>query len=108
MNDLHIWSTIAVITLVTAGLRFLPFLIFNNHRKTPKLVDKLGKVLPYAIMGMLVIYCLKSVNFANTAGYLPALISCIITGVLYVWKRNTLISIIAGTLCYMFFIQIVF
>lgn len=108
MNDLHIWSTIAVIALVTAALRFLPFVIFNNNRKSPKLIDKLGKVLPYAIMGMLVVYCLKGVTFTSTEGYLPAVLSCLATGILYVWKRNTLISIIAGTLCYMFFVQIIF
>lgn len=108
MSDLHTGMTIAVITLVTILLRFLPFLVFRDQTKTPKIVEKLGRVLPYAIMGMLVIYCIKSVSFANVSGFLPTLISCILVGVLYLWKRNTLLSIICGTVCYMFFVQVIF
>lgn len=108
MPDLHTWGIVAVIALVTAALRFLPFLIFNDKRKTPKLIEKLGKTLPYAIMGMLVIYCLKGISFASVSGWLPMLISCAVVGVLYIWKRNTLISIISGTVCYMLLVQLVF
>lgn len=108
MNDFHTWSTIAVIALVTASLRFLPFIIFNGNRKTPAIIDKLGKVLPYAIMGMLVVYCLKGVNFASPANFLPSLIACLVVAVLHVWKRSTLVSIVAGTLCYMALVQLVF
>ncbi len=108
MPDLHTWGIVAVIALVTAALRFLPFLIFNDKRKTPKLIEKLGKTLPYAIMGMLVIYCLKGISFAGVSGWLPMLISCVVVGVLYIWKRNTLISIISGTVCYMLLVQLVF
>ena len=108
MSDLHMWSTIAVIALVTAGIRFLPFLIFNGNRKTPAIIDKLGKFLPYAIMGMLVVYCLKEVNFTSAASYVPALLASLVVGILYIWKRNTLISIVAGTLCYMAMVQLVF
>ncbi len=107
-TDLRIWLTVAVIALVTAVLRFLPFAIFNGHRKTPKIIEKLGAILPYAVMGMLVVYCLKGVNFTSTSGYLPALISSVLVGLLYVWKRNTLVSIIAGTVCYMLLVQLVF
>ena len=108
MTDLHTWSLVAVIALVTAALRFLPFLIFNGTRKTPKLIEKLGAVLPYAIMGMLVVYCLKGVSFSSVAGFLPSLIACLVVGILYVWKRNTLISIISGTVCYMVLVQMIF
>ena len=108
MTDLHIWTMVAVIAVTTAALRFLPFLIWSGNRKTPKIIEKLGKVLPFAIMGMLVVYCLKGVSFTSLSGFLPALIACLIVGVLYVWKRNTLISIIAGTLCYMILVQLVF
>lgn len=108
MNDSYVWYAIAVIALVTAAIRFLPFLIFGNGRKTPKLIEKLGRVLPYAIMGMLVVYCLKGVSFTSAAGFVPALIACLVVGVLYVWKRNTLVSIVAGTLCYMLLVQVVF
>lgn len=108
MNDLHIWYAIAVMALVTAALRFLPFLVLGGGRKTPKIVQKLGKILPYAIMGMLVVYCLKGVNFTSAAGFVPSLIACLVVGILHVWKRNTLVSIVAGTLCYMVLVQVVF
>ena len=108
MSDLHTWYMVAVISLVTALLRFLPFIIFNGKRKTPKIIEKLGKILPYAIMGMLVVYCLKDVNLTSVSGCLPQLIACVVVGVLYVWKRNTLISIICGTICYMMLVQFVF
>lgn len=108
MIDLHTGMTIAVIALVTILLRFLPFLVFRDQTKTPKIIEKLGRVLPYAIMGMLVIYCVKGVSFVNVAGFLPTLIACILVGVLYLWKRNTLLSIICGTVCYMFFVQVIF
>ena len=97
-----------MIALVTALIRFLPFIVFNGSRKTPKIIEKLGKILPYAIMGMLVVYCLKDTSFESVSGYLPALISSLLVGLLYVWKRNTLISIICGTVCYMLFVQMVF
>lgn len=108
MSNLDAWYMIVVIALVTAALRFLPFVIFSGNRKTPAIIEKLGKVLPYAIMGMLVVYCLKGVNFTSVAGFLPTLIACLVVAVLYIWKRNTLISIIAGTICYMILVQIVF
>ena len=108
MNDWYIWCTIAVIALVTALLRFLPFSIFSGNRKTPKIVEKLGRVLPYAIMGMLVVYCLKDLSFAGVSGFLPQLIACAVVVVLHVWRRNTLVSIIGGTVCYMVLVQLVF
>lgn len=108
MTDLHTWSIVAIIALVTATLRYLPFVVFSRKRKTPPIIDKLGKALPYAIMGMLVVYCLKDMSFTSPAGFLPALIACGIVGVLYIWKRNTLVSILAGTVCYMILVQTVF
>ena len=59
MNELQMWTAVAVIALVTAGIRFLPFAVFRGGKQTPALIEKLGRVLPYAIMGMLVVYCLK-------------------------------------------------
>ena len=108
MNESHIWLTVAVIALVTAGIRFLPFFLFGGKRKTPRILEKLGRVLPYAIMGMLVVYCLKGVSFTSAAGFVPALIACLAVGVLYVWRRNTLISIVVGTVVYMLLVQLVF
>jgi len=108
MTDYHTWAIIAVTALVTAALRFLPFAIFNGSRKTPKIIEKLSRTLPYAIMGMLVIYCLKGISFTSAAGFLPMMIACAVVGVLYVWKRNTLISIICGTVSYMLLVQLIF
>ena len=108
MPDLHSALTIAVIALVTAALRFLPFLIFRENRKTPPLVSYLGQVLPYAIMGMLVIYCLKGVSFAAFPFGIPEMIGCLVVILLHIWKRNTLLSIGAGTVCYMLLVQLVF
>ncbi len=108
MENSKIWLSIAIISLVTAALRFLPFIIFKNDKKTPAIITKLGKILPFAVMGMLVVYCLKDVNFSSPAGFVPALISCLIVAGLYIWKRNTLISIVCGTVCYMLLVQLVF
>jgi len=108
MTALYIGSMIAVMALFTALLRFLPFLLFRNGQKTPPVIEKLGKTLPYAIMGMLVIYCLKGIQFTKVDGFLPELIACMITGGLHIWKRNTLISIIGGTVSYMLLVQLVF
>ena len=108
MNDLHAWLIVAVIALVTAALRFLPFLIFRGDRETPKFITKLGALLPYAIMGMLVVYCLKDVRFTELSGFLPQLIAVLTVTGTYIWKRSTLLSIISGTLLYMLLVQFVF
>lgn len=108
MNEAHIWLMVAVIALVTAGIRFLPFLVFRDGRKTPKLIEKLGRLLPCAIMGMLVVYCLKDIRFTTASGFLPALIAGATVCVLHIWKRNTLLSIACGTVCYMILVQLVF
>ena len=108
MNNFHAAAMIAVIALVTAGLRFLPFLIFRENRKTPPLVTYLGQVLPFAIMGMLVVYCLKGVTLTSAPYGIPELISCAAVAGLHIWKRNSLLSIGAGTVCYMLLVQLVF
>ena len=108
MTDLHTWSLIAVIAFVTAAIRFLPFMLFNGNRKTPPIINKLGKMLPYAIMGMLVVYCLKGISFASVSGYMPSVIACLVVAVLHIWKKNTLICIVCGTVCYMVLVQMVF
>ena len=108
MENSKIWLSVAVIALITAALRFLPFIIFKNDKKTPAIITKLGRILPFAVMGMLVVYCLKDVSFSSPSGFVPALISCIVVAVLHIWKRNTLISIVSGTVCYMLLVQLVF
>lgn len=107
-ENTYIWLSIAIIALVTAALRFLPFALFGNGRKTPKIIEKLSSMLPYAIMGMLVVYCLKDTSFSSLGGFLPAFIASAVVVLLHVWKRNTLLSIISGTVCYMLLVQLVF
>ena len=108
MNNAQAITVIAVVALVTVALRFLPFIIFNGNRKTPPMIEKLGRILPYAIMGMLVVYCLKGISFTHLAGFMPCLIAGAVVTLLHIWRRNTLLSIICGTICYMFLVQMVF
>ena len=108
MSDIHAVLTIAVCAVVTAALRFLPFLIFGENRKTPEVITYLGRVLPFAIMGMLVVYCLKGVTLTSTPFGIPEAIGCAAVALLHVWKRNTLLSIGAGTVVYMLLVQFVF
>ena len=105
MHDIFL---VVVAVLVTAATRFLPFLIFGEKRKTPPIIEYLGTVLPCAIMGMLVVYCLKDISFAKNPFGLPELIACAVVAALHVWKRNSLLSIGGGTVCYMLLVQLVF
>ncbi len=108
MTDKHYWIALGIMVIGTALLRFLPFLVFNGKRKTPAIIEKLGRTLPYAVMGMLVIYCLKGISFTSVSDFMPELISCLVVALLYIWRKNTLLSIMAGTLCYMALVQFVF
>lgn len=99
---------IIIVAAVTMLIRFLPFMIFSGNRSTPAFITYLGKVLPASIMAMLVVYCLKNVSIISSPHGLPELISCVLIVILHSWKRNTLLSIIAGTICYMLLIQFVF
>ena len=108
MPNLHSALIVAVAALVTAALRFLPFLIFGENRKTPLIIAYLGQVLPYAIMGMLVVYCLKDMTLTAAPFGIPEAIGCAVVALLHVWKRSTLLSIGAGTVCYMLLVQLVF
>lgn len=108
INITHSLLIVAIISLVTILIRFLPFIIFPDGKETPKLIAYISKVLPYAIIGMLVIYCLKSVSILAFPHGLPELISIILVIGIHVWKRNSLLSISIGTICYMLLVQVVF
>lgn len=108
MNNTYLFLTVVIISAVTAALRFLPFIVFSGGKKTPRTVLYLGKVLPFAIMAMLVVYCLKSVSLLSYPFGLPELIGIAIVVLLHIWKRNTLLSIAGGTVSYMLLIQLVF
>lgn len=103
---LHAGMIVAVAAAVTIALRFAPFLIFSGNRETPPLVLYLGKVLPAAIMGMLVVYCLRGTSFAALSGWLPALLASLAVVGLHVWKRSSLLSILGGTVLYMLLIRL--
>lgn len=105
---MHSVWIIGVAALVTAATRFLPFLIFRGGKKTPDIIVYLGKVLPYAIMGMLVVYCMKDVSFGSSPYGIPELLGCAVVAVLHLWKRNSLLSIGAGTVFYMLLVQFIF
>ena len=108
MNVMHSVFMIAVIALVTIALRFLPFYLFGGKRKTPEIVTYLGRVLPYAIMGMLVVYCYKEISVLTKPYGLPELLAGGVVVLLHLWKHNTLLSIVTGTVVYMLLIQFVF
>ena len=98
---------IAVCALCTFAERALPFLLFRG-KEVPEIVRYLGRVLPMAIMATLVMYCLKGITFSSAAGFAPPLIASALTALLHIWKRNTMLSIFGGTVCYMLLVQIVF
>ena len=100
--------TIAICALGTMATRFLPFVIFFEKRESPKYVKYLGKALPSAIFGMLVIYCLKNVSIFSGSYAIPEALSIVLTAILHFWKRQMLLSIAGGTVCYMLLVQLVF
>ncbi len=108
MSELHVFGMIVVIALVTALLRFFPFLMFGGGRKTPAVITYLSGVLPYAIMAMLVVYCLRNTPVVEAPHGLPELIAGGTVVLLHIWRKNTLLSIAAGTVLYMFLVQTVF
>ena len=108
MNINHSLAIIGVVAVCTIITRVLPFLIFGRHKEIPKLVQYLGGYLPPAIMATLVIYCLKSVELLKGNHGIPELLSVFLVAILHVWRKNTLLSIGAGTVCYMLLVQMVF
>ena len=103
----HSILIVAVASIITALLRILPFVLFTG-KKTPDFIVYLGKVLPFSIIGMLVIYCLNSVSVIHYPFGLPELIAGTLVVFLHLWKKYTLISVAAGTLSYMLLIKFVF
>lgn len=100
--------TIAVIAAATMLTRFLPFLVFPAGKPTPKHIQYLSKVLPAAVFGMLVVYCLKDVSILSGNHGIPELISIAVVITIHLWKRQMLLSIGGGTACYMLLVQLFF
>ena len=105
MNDNYIIMVIAVMAIVTILLRFLPFMIFDHGEQLPRWISYLGKVLPPAIMSMLLVYCLRNINLVEGNHGFPELICIGVAMLMHHWKRNTLLSIGVSTLLYMIMIQ---
>ena len=106
-NEAVLWMTLSM-AAGTIPTRFLPFLIFPEGRKIPGYVEYLGRVLPYAAMGLLVVYCLKGVTVFSWPFGLPEFLASAVVAVFHVWKKNSLLSIGAGTVCYMILVQAIF
>lgn len=107
MNSMHAVAAIVIMSTITIFIRFLPFVIFKN-RETPKFIKYLGDVLPYSVMGMLIIYCLRDMDITEMKGFLPQVLGVVSVVVLHTWRRNALLSIGFGTAFYMFLVQAVF
>ena len=107
MSDSRVLILIAVMALVTMAIRFIPFILFNG-KETPEYINYLGKYLPYSVMAMLVVYCLKDVSVTSKPYGIPELIGVLVVAGLHIWKRNTLLSIVTGTVIYMVLKQLVF
>lgn len=97
-----------MVIIGTMLTRFLPFILFPSEKPTPKYIQYLGKVLPAAVFGLLIIYCLKNVNLFTGSHGLPELLGIIFVIALHCWKRQMLLSIAGGTICYMLLVQLLF
>ena len=100
--------TILMCVLATQLTRFLPFLVFPAGKPTPKFIQYLGYALPAAVFGMLLVYCLRNTSILSGSHGLPELIAILVVGGLHLWKKQMLLSIGVGTICYMLLVQFVF
>lgn len=100
--------TFAVVVLATILTRFLPYILFPQGRKTPPVINYLGRVLAPAVFGFLVVYCFRDVDFGGGYFGIPEIISAAVVVATFVWKRQMLFSMAAGTILYMILVQTVF
>ncbi len=100
--------TILVVAAGTMLTRFLPCVLFPAGKPTPKYIQYLGRMLPAAVFGLLVVYCLKNVSLFSGSHGIPEAIAIAVVAALHLWKKNTLLSIAVGTVCYMLLVQLVF
>lgn len=100
--------TVAVVAAGTMLTRFLPFLVFPESKQPPRLIEYFGKVLPYAMTGLLVVYSLRNTPILTGSHGVPELIACLVIVALHLWRRSMLLSIAGGTIVYMLLVQLVF
>lgn len=108
MTDLQMLITVLLVALGTLLTRFLAFWLFPAGKKTPAYIHYLGKVLPAAVFGLLVVYCLKHVQIFTGSHGLPELISIALVVLLHLHRKQMLLSIAGGTVCYMLLVQLIF
>ena len=108
MTTMQLLITIALLALGIMITRFAPFLLFPAGKPTPKYIRYLGNVLPSAMFGLLVVYCLKNVSLFVPSYGIPELIALAVVVALHLWRRQMLLSIAGGTVCYMLLVQLVF
>ena len=104
----HAMIVIIVMGLAVLATRIVPVLIFGRGEKVPEFILYLGRVVPYTAMGLLIVYCLRDVPVLDAPHGLPELISLAVVTLTYLWKRNTIFSVVIGTALYMFLVQSVF
>lgn len=108
LNFIQSLIIVAMVALATQITRWTPFLVFSGSRKLPRVVEDLGRLLPPAMMGLLVVYSLRNTDILSGSHGLPAAIAVTVTAGLHLWRRSTLLSILAGTAVYMLLVQLVF
>ena len=108
MDTIHSIGIVAVASIVTAAIRFIPFVLFPENKQLPKVLIFLSNVLPASVMGMLLVYCFRNTNVSVHPFALPEIIASAVVAASYVWKRNILVSIATGTVLYMILVQFVF
>ena len=108
MSTKEVYIAIAIAVAITFFIRMFPLFFFSNRDTIPKIVKDLGVLLPYSMMGLLIIYCLRSMRFDSLPGFVPLTVPSAVTAGSYLWKRKSILSIVLGTAVYMFLIQQVF
>ena len=108
LNFIQSLVIVSMVALATQITRWTPFLVFSGGRRLPRVVEDLGRLLPPAMMGLLVVYSLRSIDLLGGSHGIPEGIAVAVTALLHLWRRNTLLSILAGTVCYMLLVQLVF
>lgn len=105
MTGIKALAVVVIVAICTFATRMTPFLLFGSNKGVPSFVNYLGKVLPSAIMGVLIIYCLKNISFTAAPFGIPEMVATCTVILLHLWKRNTLLSITGGTVIYMLLVQ---
>lgn len=108
LTSIQTFVIIIMLTIATMITRFLPFILFKNTKSDNSYISYLGEVLPFAAIGLLLVYCLKDISFKNQSLWMPEVVAVVITALVHYFKESTLISISIGTVVYMVLVQLVF